>query len=70
MLGIVKYNFKHKIIYFFKLRVRHETVTNPSLNSDGLWDPSLFSDGLSRPSLNSDGFQNPSVFSDRFVMVL
>ena len=70
MLGGVKCNFKHKINYFFKLRVCHETVTNPSLNSDELWNPSLFSDGLSRLSLNSDGFPNASLNSDEFVTVL
>ena len=69
MLGREKCNFKHKIKYFFKLHVRHETVTNPSLNSDGLWNPSLFSDGLSRPSVNSDGFPNALLNRDRFVTV-
>ena len=69
MLGRVKCNLKHKINYFFKLRVRHETVTNQSLNSDGLWDPSLFSDEFSHPSLSSDGFPNASLNSDGFVTV-
>ena len=69
MLGRVKCKFKHKINYFFNLRVSHETVMKPSLNSDGLWDPSLFSDKLSHPSLNSDGFPNPSLNSDGFMTV-
>ena len=69
MLGGVKCNFKHKINYFFKLRVRHETVTNPSLNNDGLWNPSLFIDVLSRPSVNSDGFPKPSQNRDAFVTI-
>ena len=69
MLDRVKCNFKHKINYFLKLRVRHETVTNPSLNSDELWNPSLFSDGLSRPSVNSDEFPIASLNRDGFVTV-